>query len=317
MLQKCSMHIDWDDLRYLRAATAHPTLSQAARALGVAQTTLSRRLARLQDAMGTRLLERDAHGLALTTAGQHALQAAEAMGEHVARLGQLAGDDSALSGELRVTTLDMIAVQHAALFQAFTAQYPAITLEVSATYTTRNLTRREADVALRLSRQPPAHLVGRRLCDVDYAAYIHTRLLTQRDQDDQQLTTVPWVTWDGATGPRRKAAWMTAHDLDSRVVLRVDTAQSMYAAVCAGAGAGFIPVYDGERHPDLVQLVPPVPHFRYTLWALTHEELRRTARVRAFMQAAGAYFSARRGAFCPDAQPESRRDPRNPGTGRL
>lgn len=296
-LQKCStMTVDWDHLRYFTAAATTETLGEAARRLGVNATTVGRRLEALEASLGVRLLERTRDGLARTEAGEDALQTAErieALMDGLRR--RLTGQDEALRGVLRVTTIDLVAVHEAELFTTFAATYPDVDLEVSTTDTPRNLTKREADVALRWTNAPPDLLVGRKLACAEYALYGAAR--HARRWSRMPLDALPWLGWDEATSAAATRDWMRHHAADARVVARFDSALAMQAALRSGLGVAFAPCVYGDADPRLRRLRDVEPGFSLDVWALTHADLRRTARVRAFLAHAADHFAARREAF--------------------
>jgi len=285
--------VNWDDLRLLLAATRSATLSEAARSLGITQTTVSRRLVALEEQLGVRLVSRTSQGVAVTDVGRTVAAAAEDIELRVAALDRaLLNRDDALEGRLRVTTIDMVAHYDAALFSSFTARYPGIELEVTASLSNRNLGRNEADVAIRWTNNPPAPLVGRRIGPVEYAVY-GSRALVEEVGEDAALDAYPWVAWLRELDAVVTAPWMRDCTPPHRVVARYDTALALHAACRAGIGVAFMPCrYAG---PELVCLRPTEPEFQYGLWLLVHPDARAAARVRAFLDHVVEYFKPHSG----------------------
>ncbi len=293
--------MNWDDLRILVATARFPTLSGAARELGVNQTTVSRRLQSLEADLGVRLFDRGPEGIAITPAGERVVGAAARIADAVADLGrQAAGEDARLGGSLRVTTLDIVAAYDADLFGGFADRYPGIALELSTGDMPRNLTRREADIAIRWTNAPPEHLVGRRVARAEFALYGAVALL-DGTAPGAELPDYPWLDWDDSVEARLTRAWMRRHAPDARIVCRFDAAPALHAAVKAGIGLAFLPCGYADRDPGLRRLRPPEPGFGMDVWVLTHADLRNTARVRAFTDHAAAFYTARRAAFAGDA----------------
>jgi DNA-binding transcriptional LysR family regulator len=289
--------MNWDDLRFFLAAARSKTLSGAARQLGVNQTTVTRRLEALEGELGVRLFDRTPGGIVATQAGAEILRIAEQLEENVATLErQVLRLDARLTGELRVTTLDMTAFYEADLFDGFARRYPGIELELSVGYFLRNLTRREADVAIRWTNTPPEHLVGHRVARAEYALYGAISLL-ERVPAEVPLADYPWLGWDVASDARATAAWMRHNVPEANVVCRFDMALAMHAAVKTGMGVSFMPCAYGDADPSLRRLRPVEPGFSIDIWVLTHPDLRGSARVRAFLEHAGAYFEAKRDLF--------------------
>ncbi len=290
-------NMDWDDLRFFLAAARSKTLSGAAKQLGVNQTTVTRRLESLEHELGVRLFDRTPSGIVTTQAGADILRVAERVEDDVATLERQAlGRDARLSGELRVTTVDMIALFEAELFESFARRYPGIALELSIGDLTRNLTRREADVAIRWTAAPPEHLVGHRVVRAEYALYGAASLLEGFPRGTA-LHDYPWLAWDPAADARVTTAWMRQHVPQANIVCRFDMAVAMYAAVRAGMGVSFLPCAYADPDPALKRLRAVEPGFEIDIWLLTHPDLRSTARIRAFMEHASSYFEARRKSY--------------------
>ena len=290
-------NMNWDDLRFFLAAARAKTLTGAARRLGVNQTTVARRLEALEGELGVKLFDRTPAGTIATQAGAEILRVAEQVEDNVATLErQVLGLDARLTGELRVTTIDMTAVYDADLFDGFAQRYPRVALELSAGNFPRNLTRREADIAIRWTASPPEHLVGHRVARAEYALYGTVSLL-EKLTPDTPLGDHPWLGWDTASDARVTAAWMRQHVPDAKVVCRYDMALAMHAAIKTGMGIGFMPCAYGDADPTLRRLRPVEPGFGMDIWVLTHPDLRGSARVRAFLDHATVYFAGKRDRF--------------------
>ena len=286
--------MDWDHLRFFLAAARSKTLSGAAKQLGVNRTTVTRRLESLESELGVQLFDRTPGGIVTTQAGADILRVAERVEDDVATLErQVLGRDARLTGELRVTTVDLVALFEAELFGSFGQRYPGIALELSVGDFPRNLTRREADIAIRWTATPLEHLVGHRLVPAEYALYGAVSLLEQFPRD-AALDAYPWLAWDAAADARVTAAWMRQHVPQANIVCRYDMAVAMYAAVKAGTGVSFLPCAYADPDPALKRLRAVEPSFGIDVWILTHPDLRGSARIRAFMAHASSYFEARR-----------------------
>lgn len=281
------MELRWDDLAVLLAIGREGTLSGAAKHLLVNHTTVSRRLAAAEAAMQTRLFDRTPSGYVATSAGEQVLAVATRVEEQIQSLDRaVLGQDTQLSGPLRVTTVDILATLHADAFRTFTERYPKVELELSVDNRARSLSKREADVALRLTNRPPEHLFGRRLGRFEFAVY-GARKLVEDLGPKADLGDYPWMGWDEASGATMTAAWMRKHVPDASVVCRVDSVLVMLEMVKRGAGIQFLACALGDREPDLVRLRDVEANFGMDLWLLTHPDLKGTARVRALMEHLG------------------------------
>lgn len=273
--------MNWDDLRYVLALVRHRTASEAARRLGVARTTVGRRVQALEAALGVRLFDVLPEGMVPTAAGQDLARLAEEVEASVlAAEARIGGRDTALSGNLRVATVDFLYECLAELFTTFSAAHPGIELSVFGGDEAVSLRRRQADVAIRLQDAPTDTLVGRRLAEVEFRIYASRTLLESAERGPGEL---PWLRFEGVDDARGLDDWYSRHAPDAPVALRFDSYAVMRRAVLAGVGVHFLPRMDAARFPDLVDIGPEGPGPTRTLWALTLPDLRTTSRVRAFL----------------------------------
>ncbi|GHE20837.1 LysR family transcriptional regulator [Halomonas urumqiensis] len=266
--------MQWDDLRVILAIASAGSLAGAARYMGTSHATLFRRLNGIEARLGVRLFERSRTGYAATAAGEELAAAARRVEAEV--LGaerRVVGRDLRLSGVVRVTTTDTLLMGLVSpVFAAFQRAQPDITLEVAVSNQLFNLSQRDADVALRPSRSPPEHLVGRRVGCIAQAVY------ARADAGGDA-----WVGPDRHLGYAALDAWMADNGANERCRYRVDTLMGMHAAVRDGLGRTVLPCYLGDDDSLLTRLGEPIPELATDLWLLTHPDLRRVARIRAFL----------------------------------
>jgi len=295
--------LDWDDLRHAVAIGTAGTLAGAARTLGVNHTTVLRRLDALEAHLGSRLFERQRSGYQPTEAGLALLEQARHMAARADEIErQVLGRDRELTGVLRVTTpfvvMDHLLPQPLA---DFARAYPGIEVEVVEnaflvdlasrhTDTDQGWTRREADVALRLSGQVAEHLVGRQLgltqCRV-YALRGAPDLPQTLTPLDTLTREAPWVAFERDASARVYDTWLRKRLAQANVRVRVDIFNAKAAMLRTGIGVGVLPTFMEAKHPELVAVSEPIPELALPVWIITHPDLRRTARVRAFMQFVG------------------------------
>lgn len=287
---------DWTDIQYVLTVAQTGSLVAAARVLRVSHSTVQRRVSAFERSRGLRLFDRLPTGYALTSAGEDFLAVAETMSEIAGDLERrLAGRDLRLEGELRITTTDtLMASLLPPILRAFQATHPAVDLEVSVATTHANLTRRDADVAIRATSAPPEALVGRRIARIGYALYSQAR---GAETAGQNLAKAAYVGPAESLADTVVARWMRAKGLLERARLRCDTVTAMASAAAAGVGLAPLPCYLGDGRPDLIKMKPgliaDMP--RSDLWVLSHADLRRSARVRAFTEFTCASLSVERG----------------------
>jgi DNA-binding transcriptional LysR family regulator len=278
-------HVQWDDLRFALAIARKGTLSDAAEALKVSHTTVGRRLRALEDSLGARLFDATPEGFKPTAAGVDLVAVAERMeAETLALSGRLLGRDERLTGALRVSAMELVFRAFRDAFSSFVARYPSVALTVTASDDEVSLTRREADVVLRLNNRPPETLVGRKLGSLQFDAYA-AKSLVDRVGADAPLGAYPWIHWDERLNMSWLDAWLAQHAPGARIALRVDvSAAAMHELIAAGLGVQFLACIEGDADPSLVRVGPADPFARRDLWLLTLPELRDTPRIKAFTE---------------------------------
>jgi DNA-binding transcriptional LysR family regulator len=287
--------LSWDDFRFAQAIAETGSLGGAADRLGVNHSTVFRRLAQIEARLGSRLFERSRTGYALTPCGEEMARLAERIGEDIVAFERkVTGHDLRPSGELRVTTNDTVLVHLlSGVLAGFRAAYPDIVLDVVVTNEELNLSKRDADVAVRSTVDPPETLIGRRVATVAWAVF-GPPALAGEPFDPAGDAARPWVGFGDALAALKAAKWLREEVGAERVACRVDSVLGLAAAAAAGLGLALLPCFIGAATPGLARLAPPVPELDTALWLLTHPDLRNTARVRAFLDFAAAEIARRK-----------------------
>lgn len=277
----------WDDVRIFLAVARGKGLSVAARTLGVNHSTVFRRIAALEGRLGVRLFDRLPDGYALTPAGEAMMADAVAIDERMAALDRrMTGRDHRLDGSVRVTTTDTLALElimpHLGRFRD---SYPSIDLELVIGNPVVNLSKREADVAIRPSRARGGALVGRRVADIAFAIYGADAYLARRGRAKRLADLVghDWVAGDDSLAHVPWLRWLARKIRPSRVAYRSNSLLDHRNAVAAGFGLAFLPCYLADGRPGLQRLFAPDPKLAGELWLVTHSDLKHTGRVRAFL----------------------------------
>ncbi|WP_428680162.1 LysR family transcriptional regulator [Sphingopyxis sp.] len=275
---------DWNDLKsFLAVAETGSTLA-AAQALRVSQTTVARRIAALEEAIGLDLFERRQAGYALTPVGETMLASALAVRDAADRFQDAAGARSRdAGGTVSLTTMEIFAVTILPpILRDLRAAHPGIHIHLDTSDEPRDLATGAADIALRSSKQPAgAGLVGRRIADNPWTVY------SSRDYADrhgiphsrEQLATHPFIGGGGHVWEPYQA-WLRQYGLEESVVMKYDSASGLLAGVRAGMGLTILPAFLADREPDLIRCIPPKVEDTTGLWLLTHERLRRVPRIR-------------------------------------
>ncbi len=267
------MQIRWDDLKVALAVARAGAVGPAARALGVNVTTIYRRLEALETELGQPLFDRQ-RGYALTAVGHDVFEHARAVEEETLALQRrVMGHDRQATGPVRVTMPESLLELLLPLVWAFRNEHPRIEPVLETGDRMFDLQRREADVAIRPSPTPPTEAVGRHVAAVGWAAY--------RTADAPH--DAPWLGYTDALGEVAAVEWQRRHHGNETIAMRLSTVPAMHTALRFGKGRGMLPCFVGDRDPDLVRMGAPIPEASSALWLLIHADLRRAARVRAFV----------------------------------
>lgn len=259
----------WDDYRLILALSRSGTLRGAAVALGLTHTTVSRRLAVLQETRG-QVFERKAGGYQTTTLGHALVDVAERI-ESLTLTGARyqKANESKLSGVIKLSLPEPVA-QYLLLedLLEFTALYPSIELQVETSYRFVDLDRSEADVVVRGAQEPPDHLVGRRL--------FPNRVTYYADRDYLERTPEKDLRWIAPATDGFWPGWLENSPFPSAPIsIVIDDITARHRALVKGLGLGRGACFMADPEPNLVRLTdePPVP--QQDFWVLTHPDLRK------------------------------------------
>jgi DNA-binding transcriptional LysR family regulator len=275
--------MEWTDLRFFLAAVRGGNLSAAARELGVNYTTVGRRLDALQHTLGATLIQRTPDGLTLTRAGEavkELCEKIEATALEVER--RAAGQDRELGGTVRLTATETLAARF--LIPAMAAlrkRHPELEIDLIPDYRLLDLSRQQADLAMRNARPTDPRLVCRRVGGFAITLYASRAYLATRGKPRRGagLYGHDLVSWTYLL-PATRGQFMGESVSDARIVFRSNSTLALTHAVAEGFGIGYIPCYLADEKPQLVRVWPDVTPRMVPLWLIHHEDLRRTARIK-------------------------------------
>jgi DNA-binding transcriptional LysR family regulator len=283
--------VDWEDVRHFLAVAQSGTLSGAARSLKVDHATVSRRLAALEAALDVPLVDRLPRSCRLTAIGRRVLERAVEMeaGAHgIARLAKAA--HAPLVGRVTLSAPPVLVAHLLAEHLArFRAEYPDIRLSLSAQGQQVSLSRREADVAVRLVQPDEAGSVTRKVGTMAFGLYAHRSYAHLAAPERWQF-----IAYDQSFADMPQQSWLLGIAGDRPVVFELNHISEHLIAVRAGAGVAGLPCFLGERDRDLVRIYEDVPSFARDIWLVVHRDLRKTPAVRAVMDFAAVVISENR-----------------------
>jgi DNA-binding transcriptional LysR family regulator len=277
--------VNWDDTRIFLAICRKGTLRGAARLLNVDQATVGRRLVALEKALGTILFLRTSEGYVLTAAGEAALKSAEKMERSALELQrQIQGMDDRLTGEVRITSTDSLAVDF--LIPAIASlhhDHPDVKVRLDASIQMLSLSRREADIAVRNVKPQNPDLITRCIARWPVGLYASAEYARQRGEPvpGSHFAGHDIIMFQPYLENGREVSIVSEPVSQGRLVATVTSGLMMRHAIAAGIGIGEIPVCLGERDGLTRMWSQRQRRETYDVWLVTHEDLRHTARVRA------------------------------------
>ncbi|WP_158921344.1 LysR family transcriptional regulator [Acidisphaera sp. S103] len=269
---------EWSDLKVVLAVARAKTLRASAQSLHVDQSTVSRRLAALEEALGVRLFERLEGAITPTQAGEIVIEAAEQIETQILSIQERVGNqDAATAGTVRVTTVTTIA-NHVLVpaMPMLRSQHPALCLELIFDNSNLSITRREADLAVRFPRpSKDDEMLCKRIGEIEYSAF-HVA--------GTNVEELPWLTYEDSHTDVPQARWIASNNRATNPIpLLVNDGEAILYAVRNGLGKSLLPTFMQSRFKEL-QIVP---NYRTVLtrevWLIVHPRIRQLARVQAVM----------------------------------
>jgi DNA-binding transcriptional LysR family regulator len=286
--------MDWDDLRFVLAVARAGSALRAARALGVNQTTVMRRIARIEAAIGADLFDSRQSGQALTALGQSVAASAERIEAEVAALrSAMSARQRELTGSVRFTSSEVFANRVVApCLRTFRQQCPGIIVELITADRRLDLARSEADVALRAGSRPEGGgIVAQRLPDCGWALYCSHAYRNDHGTPagPDELNGHSVVGPEGAMANLPAFQWLARTAPHASVGTRSNSLTNVVSALRAGLG-GVLPCFVGDAEPELMRCFPPVRELDSETWLIVREQVKQAPHVRAFADFLAAHL---------------------------
>ncbi len=274
--------LNWDNLRYLLVLSSEGSIAAAARVLKVNRSTVLRRLNSFQKEMNCELFVRSDSGYSLTAEAEKIIALAHDVDNNLLGIQRkISGKELKLEGDLHITSTDSIMVGLLGpILKSFQNRHPKIVLHVHVTNQILNLSRQDADVAIRPTLSPPDHLVGKKLIDLDFYIYA-TKDYIEASQS-KSWTQLNWIGFDANFNKTPPVKWVDDHVENNQIVMRCDSFVAVKVAVEASMGVALLPDSLGDSSANLVRIDTPKMDQKIGLWILTRPDLIRSAKVHAF-----------------------------------
>lgn len=272
--------LSWDDLQHFLALASEGTLSGAARALKVDHVTVARRVAALEHATALKLVDRRARSYTLTEEGRRIATLAAPMQDAVHAVERTAqAARPGLGGKVTISAPPTLAnALIAPRLVELHRQHPGIVITLIGEKRTASLGRREADLALRLSRPDEPGLVTRRIGRFGFSLYGSAAYLRETPPD-----AFAFIAYDTSMDEATQQKWLKTVAGSRQIVLLTSDLENQAAAVRAGLGLAALPQFFGDRDPELVRYDTGHGEMTRDIWLVVHRDLSRAPVIRAVM----------------------------------
>ncbi|CAN5919697.1 LysR family transcriptional regulator [soil metagenome] len=270
------------DLETVLSLVRTGTLAGAGDRLGVDPSTVFRSVQRIERGLGQRLFERSRSGYLPTEQAQVLAGHAEEMEAHLESARSAAQlRPEQVAGTVRLTTTDTILYGLIApALRELRAAHPLLSYELNTGNELASLTRRDADIAVRATRRPPQHLVGKHIGPIRVALYAAKKGPIKRFEQ-VQAGMADWIAPDDALPDHPSVVWRRKHFAKVTPRYRVNSILTVMELVASGLGVGLLPVFLAQGRTDLAALTPVLDECQTELWLLAHPESRHLRRVSA------------------------------------
>lgn len=281
--------LDWEDLKIFVALARHGSMRSAGAALGVHGSTVTRRVDHFERKLGVRLFDRRGSQWSLTDAGQSLMQSVHRVEDEIDGIERrLQGLDDRMEGDIRVSLPDVMGTGFLMTELAeFCQKWPDVRLELVPSYDVADLSKREADVAIRVTSDPAENLVGRRLATFAVAVYAAPAYLSKHDPQ-RAPERCRWLHWhlNSEREVEQRARWFPGVPMGPAL----GSLPLQAEAAAASMGLAILPCAFGDADPRLKRVPGVEPELGGELWILTHPDLVRSARIRQFLDCVSSAF---------------------------
>lgn len=293
-----SVKFDWNRARAFLVTAEEGSLSAAAKALGMAQPTLGRQVDALEEELGVILFERLGRGLSLTPSGHELLSHVRSMGEAASQMSLAAtGRSEALEGSICITATEVTAIYDLApIIAKLRKIHPGVEVEVAASDDSKDLRRREADIAMRNYRPKENDLVARKIGEEVAMLYASADYIEKYGVPNKlrDLRNHKFVGFDGSDEMVKQLSNIGLEISDDNITVRAGNHMVHWELTKAGIGIGIMPERVGDLEPKVRSIMPSFRKMVYPVWLVAHRELHTSRRIRTVFDFIASEYSAKR-----------------------
>ena len=279
-----AISFDWNHIRAFLATVEEGSLSGAARVLRQTQPTLGRQITMLEDALQLTLFERGTRSMELTDSGAELLSYVRSMADFATQISRVAaGQSQAIEGTVRITSSDaMAAYALPRCLIALRRLHPGISIELVPSNELSDLTRRDADIAIRHVRPEQPDLIAKKIADIDISLFASKYSLRELGLIEK-IADYSRANFIGYQSAERLVPQISAMGIPvtkRNFGITTSNGSTMYELVRDGAGIAFLPTVVAEGRLGLQRIMPDAPTFSMDTWLVTHREIRTSRRIR-------------------------------------
>ncbi len=278
---------DWGNLRYFMALAKTLNLKEASKITGGTHATVSRRVKQLESELKAKLFDVTPLGHSLTSTGDELLERCLPIEEQILGISRhMFGKDHSISGAIRVTTTDTLS--HTVLpsiINSYLKEFPNIELEILASSNFFNLSRREADIAIRPSSNPPENLIGRKLGRIKFNLYASSKYLKSNpiSELEEEKSKHFFIQIDNSLSHLSSKSWLDVFLNNQKPQLITDGLLTTAAMCVDGIGIAALPSYFTKYYKELILVKELDENIGSDFWLLTHKDIRNTHKIRNTM----------------------------------
>jgi DNA-binding transcriptional LysR family regulator len=282
-----SVMFDWNDLKHFLAVARHGSTLAAAKALGMSQSTVHRRLHELEAKLGQQLVIRRPTGYGLTETGEEMVAYATRVEEAALAIERrIAAAKMSLHGSIKLTCPEAVGIRliRSPLVAMFQEQYPAASLEFLMSDRVLDIAKGEADIAIRGTQPDDENLFGRKIANSQWAIYASKKYVQKHGQPRTvgEIGEHTIILFDVELGEHLSNRWVRRVAPNAHVGARCNSIAGLVSAAKSGAGLATLPIIIGDSESDLIRTLGPVADLKTHFYLVAHRDLRNAPRVRAF-----------------------------------
>lgn len=281
--------INWDDLKFFLALAKHGKLQHAAKSLNSNHTTVYRRIKSFEDYTQKKLFNSTPSGYVLTNIGEKLLEEISELEERMDKVNRfIDGIDDSIQGRVSFTTTSSLAMTVLPkVLATFKRESPELCIDLKVSTNFFNLSKREADIAIRPCINPPEHLIGRKLGRLHFALYASSQYIKNNKINKSIMSNLSGhdiLSLDENFSHLLSKQWFDKFIENLPNVYHADDLTTLAHLCSQGLGLALLPTYFTKSFPNLKMIHKPKDFIGSDLWLLTHKDISKTPKIKFCME---------------------------------